>query len=137
MLLQRNKTAVSDIINTVISDEPSEFTDFIDDDGHGVGPFAIKCKMTKRNGKLHFDWNGTSPQSEYSINYLLSNQMFTMYIVYVFEPLRPLNHTLTSDLDTTFWRFLIPTRWSTAGPMSSSRPTSPQERFSTRFALRR
>lgn len=81
VLLERNKGAVAELIDTVISDEPAEFIDFIDDDGHGVGPFAIRCTMTKRNGKLHFDWNGTSPQSEYSINYLLSNKMFIMYIV--------------------------------------------------------
>ncbi len=69
------------MINTSISDKKVEFTDFIDDDGHGVGPFAIKCTMEKRNGKLCFDWNGTSPQSQYSINYLLSTKMFKMYIV--------------------------------------------------------
>ncbi|KIV96567.1 hypothetical protein PV10_00415 [Exophiala mesophila] len=82
VLLHRNKIAVQKLIDTVITDEPAEFIDFIDDDGHGVGPFAIKCTMTKRDGKLFFDWDGTSPQSEFSINYLLSKKMFTMYIVY-------------------------------------------------------
>lgn len=81
-LLARNKNAVGHLIDTCIGDEPSSFTDFIDDDGHGVGPWAITCSMKKVNGKLTFDFDGTSPQSETSINFYLSYTMLKMFIGY-------------------------------------------------------
>lgn len=74
-LLNRNRKAVGNLIETQLNDEPSTFTDFVDDDGHGIGPFAIKCTMQKKNGKLYFDWDGTSPQSQQSINYYLNETM--------------------------------------------------------------
>jgi 5-oxoprolinase (ATP-hydrolysing) len=86
-LLRRIKVAVAKIIDTQFTDEPSEFTDFIDDDGAGVGPYAVKCSMKKEDGKLKFDWSGTSVQSSRSINYLLSPTMFKMFVGYVtFSP---------------------------------------------------
>lgn len=81
-LLARNRKAVGHLIDTCIGDEPSSFTDFIDDDGHGVGPWAITCSMKKNNGKLVFDFDGTSPQSEASINFYLSYTMFKMFVGY-------------------------------------------------------
>lgn len=81
-LLERNKKAVGRLIDTCIGDEPSSFTDFIDDNGHGVGPWAITCSMKKTDGKLVFDFDGTSPQSETSINFYLSHTMLKMFIGY-------------------------------------------------------
>lgn len=40
-LLTRNKVAVSKLIAIAIPDEPISFEDYIDDDGHGVGPWRI------------------------------------------------------------------------------------------------
>jgi 5-oxoprolinase (ATP-hydrolysing) len=79
-LLRRNTQAVSKLIETQFSDETCEFTDFVDDDGSGVGPFAVKCKMHKENGKLVFDWTGTSPQSSQALNFYLSPTMFKMFV---------------------------------------------------------
>jgi 5-oxoprolinase (ATP-hydrolysing) len=79
-LLRRNKVAVAKIIETQFTDEPSVFTDFVDDDGAGVGPYAVKCSMVRKDGKLKFDWSGTSVQSSRSINYLLSPTMFKMFV---------------------------------------------------------
>jgi 5-oxoprolinase (ATP-hydrolysing) len=60
-----------------MTDEPSTFIDFVDDDGHGTGPFAIKCTLTKpEKNKLRFDWSGSSPQASSSINFYLSETMF-------------------------------------------------------------
>lgn len=74
------------LIDTQLSDELTEFMDFVDDDGQGYGPYAIKCTMQKKqDGKLHFDWNGSSPQSETSINFYLSERMFKMFIGYSFK----------------------------------------------------
>lgn len=83
-LLDRNKTAVARLIETELGDEPSTFTDFLDDNGHGVGPFVLTCKMQKKNGKLIFDWDGTSPQSDNSVNYYFSTTMFKMFVGYYF-----------------------------------------------------
>lgn len=79
-LLERNRSAVGRLIETEIGEEPSTFTDFLDDNGHGVGPFVLTCKMSKVNGKLVFDWDGTSPQSDNSVNYYFSTTMFKMFV---------------------------------------------------------
>ncbi|KAF7917459.1 uncharacterized protein EAE98_010222 [Botrytis deweyae] len=89
-LLARNRTGIMKLIETQIGDEESIFTDFIDDDGQGVGPYAITCSMKKTNGKLVFDFDGTSPQAETAINFYLSVTMFKMFVGYyllaVFDP---------------------------------------------------
>ncbi|KAI1874585.1 hypothetical protein JX265_004793 [Neoarthrinium moseri] len=90
-LLRRNQLAVSKLIETQFGDEEAVFTDFVDDDGAGVGPYAVKCKMTKVDGnKLRFDFDGTSAQSNTSLNFFLSPTMFKMFVGYyllaVFDP---------------------------------------------------
>ncbi|KAB8073069.1 Hydantoinase/oxoprolinase-domain-containing protein [Aspergillus leporis] len=82
-LLSRNRTGMARIIERDFDDKPCTFTDFVDDDGHGVGPWALTCTMRKMDGnRLFFDWSGTSPQSEHSINFYLSETMFKMFIGY-------------------------------------------------------
>ncbi|KAJ7079953.1 Hydantoinase/oxoprolinase-domain-containing protein [Mycena belliarum] len=96
-MLERNKVAVGKLIDTAIPDEPISFTDYIDDDGNGFGPWRITCKMWKEpapdvhGGKrLVFDFDGTDPQSEYSINFYLSHAMLKMfasiYLLMVYDP---------------------------------------------------
>jgi 5-oxoprolinase (ATP-hydrolysing) len=82
-LLEQNRAAIKTIIDEKIGSDKSSFTDFIDDDGQGVGPYAIACSMQKEGDKLVFDWDGTSPQSNTSMNYYLSITMFKMFIVSV------------------------------------------------------
>ncbi|KAJ5415081.1 hypothetical protein N7465_003776 [Penicillium sp. CMV-2018d] len=82
-LLYRNRSGFAKIIERQFDDLESKFTDFVDDDGHGVGPWALTCSMKKVDGnRLQFDWSGTSPQSERSINFYLSETMFRMFIGY-------------------------------------------------------
>ncbi|KAF4535029.1 Hydantoinase/oxoprolinase [Lasiodiplodia theobromae] len=81
-LLDRCRSAISQIIETKMDDEYSSFTDFIDDNGQGIGPWMISCSMQKQNNRLIFDWDGTSPQAETSINFYLSTPMFKMFIGY-------------------------------------------------------
>ncbi|CAG8268883.1 unnamed protein product [Penicillium nalgiovense] len=82
-LLYRNRTGFAKIIERQFDDLESKFTDFVDDDGHGVGPWALTCSMKRVEGnRLQFDWTGTSPQSERSINFYLSETMFRMFIGY-------------------------------------------------------
>ncbi|KAJ5106415.1 hypothetical protein N7456_003090 [Penicillium angulare] len=82
-LLNRNRTGFAKIIQRQFDDKNSSFTDFVDDDGHGVGPWALRCSMKKiDDDRLKFDWSGTSPQSQHSINFYLSETMFKMFIGY-------------------------------------------------------
>jgi len=82
-LLYRNRTGFAKIVERQFNDNDTIFTDFVDDDGHGVGPWALTCSMKKVDGnRLMFDWSGTSPQSEHSINFYLSETMFRMFIGY-------------------------------------------------------
>ena len=78
-LLSRNRKAVSSIISKM-SEEPTYFEDWIDDDGQGVGPWKVACTMTRINGRLKFDFSGTDPQSPSSINFYLSINMFKMFV---------------------------------------------------------
>ncbi|KAH5610757.1 hypothetical protein HBI26_022920 [Parastagonospora nodorum] len=95
-LLDQNRAAIKTIIDEKIGSDRSSFTDFIDDDGHGIGPYAIACSMQKQGDKLVFDWDGTSPQSNTSMNYYLSITMFKMFIGYyllaIYDP-----HAVVND----------------------------------------
>ena len=89
-LLSRNRKAISAIINTSIADEPAYFEDWIDDDGQGVGPWKLACTMSKKDGRLKFDFSSTDPQSPSSINFYLNVNMFKMfvgvYLLVVYDP---------------------------------------------------
>ena len=89
-LLARNRRAMRQLIMTSIGEEPVSFEDYICDDGNGAGPFKIKCTMYRKGEKVYLDFDGTDPQSEYSINFYLNENMFRMffgiYMVMVFDP---------------------------------------------------
>lgn len=82
-LLYRNRTGFAKIIQRDFDDQDSKFTDFVDDDGHGVGPWEVACVMRKTpDNRLQFDWNGSVPQSERPINVYFSETMFKMFVGY-------------------------------------------------------
>ncbi|KAI0320578.1 Hydantoinase/oxoprolinase-domain-containing protein [Amylostereum chailletii] len=94
-LLARNKVAIGKLIKTTIPAEPIYFEDYIDDDGFGLGPWKIACTMTKEIDPVEgevvvFDFDGTDPQSDRSINFALSHEMLKMFVVIylltVFDP---------------------------------------------------
>ncbi|KAF9021681.1 hypothetical protein BDZ89DRAFT_1071218 [Hymenopellis radicata] len=94
-LLARNKSAVGKLIHSTIPNEPIYFEDYIDDDGFGLGPWKVACTMTKiideKEGEVVlFDFEGTDPQSDRSINFALSHDMMKMFVVFylltVFDP---------------------------------------------------
>ncbi|ENI10484.1 hypothetical protein COCC4DRAFT_156204 [Bipolaris maydis ATCC 48331] len=95
-LLEQNRIAIKTIIDEKLGTEESSFTDFVDDDGQGIGPYAISCSMKKENGKLVFDWDGTSPQSSSAMNFYLSVNMFKMFVGYhllaIYDP-----HAVVND----------------------------------------
>jgi N-methylhydantoinase B len=89
-LLARNRRAMRHLIMTSIGEEPVSFEDYICDDGNGNGPFKIKCTMYRKGEVVYLDFDGTDPQSDYSINFFLNENMFKMffgiYMIMVFDP---------------------------------------------------
>lgn len=78
-MLERNHTAMSAIINMLVPEEPRVFEDYLCDDGVGKGPYKIRCKMWREGPKAIFDFEGTDPQAESSINFYLNEEMFKMF----------------------------------------------------------
>lgn len=79
IMLERNKTAMSAIINMLVPEEPRVFEDYVCDDGVGMGPYKIRCKMWREGEKAIFDFAGTDPQAQSSINFYLNEEMFKMF----------------------------------------------------------
>ena len=90
LLLDRNKQAMAKLIMETVSEEKIYFEDYVCDDGIGMGPYKIACSMQRVGEKVYFDFEGTDPQSEGSINFYLSVPMFKMflgtYMITVFDP---------------------------------------------------
>lgn len=89
-LLARNHRAMKHLIANAIDEAPVTFEDYICDDGMGAGPFKIKCTMWREGERVVLDFAGTDPQSQYSINFLMNENMFRMffgiYMIMVFDP---------------------------------------------------
>ena len=90
MLLERNYRAMKQLVETSVSEEKVSFEDYICDDGMGFGPYKIKCTMWREDGRVILDFEGTDPQSQASINFLLNENMmkmfFGIYMIMVFDP---------------------------------------------------
>ena len=81
LLLARNRKAISQLIDTSIPEGKTYyFEDYVCDDGCGMGPYKIACSMVKRGKKLYFDFDGTDPQSQGSINFIFNYEMFKMFV---------------------------------------------------------
>ena len=79
IMLERNHMAMKHIIEMFIPEEPREFTDYVCDDGMGMGPYKIKCKMWREGSVAIFDFEGTDPQAQSSINFYMNEDMFKMF----------------------------------------------------------
>ena len=90
-MLVRNRRAMSAIIQMIIpADKKAYFEDFIDDDGMGMGPYKIACSMWREGEVAIFDFAGTDPQAVSSVNFLLNEEMFKMFLgaftINLFDP---------------------------------------------------
>ena len=89
-MLDRNKRAMGSILNKVIPESKQHFVDYIDDDGMGMGPYKIECTMWRDGEMVIFDFAGTDPQSISSVNFLLNEEMFKMFLgaffINLFDP---------------------------------------------------
>ncbi len=79
IMLERNHVAMQAIINMLVPEEPRTFEDYVCDDGVGMGPYRIRCKMWREGNKAIFDFEGTHPQAQSSINFYLNEEMFKMF----------------------------------------------------------
>ncbi len=79
IMLERNHMAMEVIINMLVPEEPRVFEDYVCDDGVGMGPYKIRCKMWREGTKAIFDFEGTDPQAQSSINFYLNEDMFKMF----------------------------------------------------------
>lgn len=79
IMLERNNLAMRAIINMLIPEEPRTFEDYLCDDGVGMGPYKIHCKMWREGDKAIFDFEGTDPQAQSSINFYMNEDMFKMF----------------------------------------------------------
>lgn len=90
MLLERTKEAMRALIQKYIPEEPVEFTDYVDDDGRGHGPFKMKLSIYRKGEIAVFDWTGTDDQAEGPINFHihegLCKMFFGVYMIMAFDP---------------------------------------------------
>ena len=96
IMLERNLHAMGQIIQMIVPEEPAYFEDYICDDGMGKGPYKIACKMWREGSTAIFDFEGTDPQAQSSINLYLNEEMFKMFFgsftINLFDP-----HILFND----------------------------------------
>lgn len=79
IMLERNYMAMEAIIKMLVPEEPRTFEDYVCDDGVGMGPYKIRCKLWREGSKAIFDFEGTDPQAQSSINFYLNEDMFKMF----------------------------------------------------------
>ncbi|WP_174802980.1 hydantoinase B/oxoprolinase family protein [Martelella limonii] len=90
LLLDRTKEAMRVLINKYIPEEPVTFTDYVDDDGVGNGPFKMHLSIYRRGDIAVFDWTGTDDQAEGPINFHIHEGLcklfFGVYMIMAFDP---------------------------------------------------
>jgi N-methylhydantoinase B/oxoprolinase/acetone carboxylase alpha subunit len=89
-LLERTRAAVAELIRRYIPQEPVSFTDWVDDDGLGNGPFKMVLTLWREGDVCHADWTGTADQAPGSINFHIHEGLcklfFGIYMIMAFDP---------------------------------------------------
>ena len=89
-LLERTRRAMAHIIRTYIPEEPQTFTDWVDDDGCGNGPFKMVLTIWREGDVCHADWTGTADQAPGSINFHIHEGLCKLflgiYMIMAFDP---------------------------------------------------
>lgn len=90
MLFERTHTAMLALIHKYIPEEPVSFTDYVDDDGRGNGPFKMTLSIYRKGDIAVFDWTGTDDQAEGPINFHIHEGLcklfFGVYMIMAFDP---------------------------------------------------
>ena len=89
-LLVRTRHAMQHLIMKYIPETPSSFTDYVDDDGCGNGPFKMTLTIYRRGNIAVFDWTGTDDQAIGPINFHIHEGLcklfFGIYMIMAFDP---------------------------------------------------
>ncbi|MEO6828045.1 MAG: hydantoinase B/oxoprolinase family protein [Microbacteriaceae bacterium] len=90
-LMDRNYRAMKTLLAMVFKDgETLSFTDYIDDDGVGYGPYKLKMSLTRNGDKVLLDFRESSPQAQGPINYFINENLvrmfFGIYMITVADP---------------------------------------------------
>ncbi|MET4004885.1 MULTISPECIES: hydantoinase B/oxoprolinase family protein [Arthrobacter] len=90
-LLDRNYRAMKVLLALVFKEgETLSFTDYIDDDGRGYGPYELTMAITRTGDKVLIDLTGSSPQAQGPINYYINENLirmfFGIYMITVADP---------------------------------------------------
>ncbi|HKE81934.1 MAG TPA: hydantoinase B/oxoprolinase family protein [Solirubrobacteraceae bacterium] len=89
-LLTRTRDAMVRLIHQYIPEERVSFTDWVDDDGLGNGPFKMVLTIWRDGDVCHVDWTGTSDQAPGSINFHINEGLcklfFGIYMIMAFDP---------------------------------------------------
>jgi N-methylhydantoinase B len=90
MLMDRTKEAMRALIRSYIPEDPVTFTDYVDDDGVGNGPFKMHLSIHRRGDVAVIDWTGTADQAEGPINFHIHEGLcklfFGVYMIMAFDP---------------------------------------------------
>jgi len=89
-LLERTRRAMARLIREYVPEEKVSFTDWVDDDGLGNGPFKMVLTVWREGDVCHADWTGTDPQAPGSINFHIHEGLcklfFGIYMIMAFDP---------------------------------------------------
>ena len=90
MLMERTREAMRVLIRKYIAEEPVSFTDYVDDDGLGNGPFKMHLSIYRRGDVAVIDWTGTADQAPGPINFHIHEGLcklfFGVYMIMAFDP---------------------------------------------------
>jgi N-methylhydantoinase B len=79
-LLNRTREAMKKLIVKMIPEEKISFSDFVDDDGVGNGPYVMRLTIWREGEKAFFDFTGTDAQSPGPINFHINEGLCKMFI---------------------------------------------------------
>jgi N-methylhydantoinase B len=89
-LLERTRKAMGVLIREYVPEEKVSFTDWVDDDGLGNGPFKMVLTIWREGDVCHCDWTGTDDQAPGSINFHIHEGLvklfFGIYMIMAFDP---------------------------------------------------
>ena len=83
-LRERSRRLLLDLILSRLPEEPMSFTDALDDDGCGNGPFTLKLTVWREGERAFFDWTGTSSQTIGPINLALHKESCRLLLAWYF-----------------------------------------------------
>jgi N-methylhydantoinase B len=85
----RTKAEVREAVLDVVSDGEYEFTEVLDSDGHGNGPFKINFRMSVRDRRFYLDTTGTSDQCVGPFNFTMPMEAPSAILTRILLPDNP------------------------------------------------